>query len=33
MGNIIDILNSKVDHAVNLPKEVVDALLIKSYKN
>lgn len=29
----LDILNNKVDHAVNLPKEVVDALLIKSYKN
>lgn len=29
----LDVLNNKVDYTVNLPKEVVDALLIKSYKN
>lgn len=28
----LDVLDSKVD-TLNLPKEVVDALLIKSYKN
>lgn len=29
----LDVLNKKVDYTVNLPKEVIDALLVKSHKN